>query len=318
MTVDPNIQGGVAPETQPVAQPAPVAPTAPEPVAPVAQPAPAQPQVPVKPVDPLPDAAQERTREQFEKLLESNRRLYEANELLRQEMTKRSETNQVFQPIQTPAAQPQPRVTPTEVNPADFVEVDPVTGEQYINESKLKARMEEITNKAARAEQIASQYAQQAEQREIERQNREAFGAYPELNPSNPNFDTRFSNQTRAILYDSMINSHDYGGRPLSFREAAEFVRGASPSQSKAMEQKVEAVQQAQQAAQQQQQQADAAQELKEQGSLQAAGTPEPAQRAQLSSDEDLRNLQVRTRYGDDEALARRILGTDHTKQGEA
>jgi hypothetical protein len=315
MTVDPTQQEGNAPEPQPVAQPAPVTPTASEPVAPVAQPAPAQPQVPVKAVEPLPDAAQERTREQFEKLLESNRRLYEANELLRQEMTKRSETNQVFQPIQTPAVTPQPRVaTPQDVNPSDFVEVDPVTGEQYINESKLKARMEEITNKAARAEQIAQQYAQQAEKREIERQNKEAFGAYPELNPGSQDFDSRFSNQTRAILYDSMINSQDYGGRPLSFREAAEFVKGAGPSQSKTMDSKVEAVEQAAQ----QQNQAQAAQELKEQGSLQAVSNAEPAQRVQLSTDEDLRQLQVRTRLGDDEALARRLLNTDHIKGDEA
>src|SRR5207245_606316 len=67
-------------------------------------------------------------------------------------------------------------------------------------------------------------YVQTSEQREIARQNREAYTTYPQLNPQGGQFDSRFAQQTRAIALDSMVNPQDYGGRPLGVKEAADFI----------------------------------------------------------------------------------------------
>lgn len=264
----------------------------------VAQPATA---VEPKPVEDLPAETRERTREQFEKLLESNRRLYEANELLRHEMEQRRTTNQVFDPIQSVPPQQQ-RPVNQEVNPSDFVERDPITGESYINEQRLRARLEEIQQRADRAEQAIQSYVKSAEEREIERQNKEAFAQYPELEPGAKNFDGSFHKQVRGILADSMFNPDEYGGRPLSFKEAADFVRAQNPKQTQQVDEKAQVDAQAK---------TKAARELKEQVSNQAVSQPR-AQR-ELSDDEELDNLRYRTRYqNDDEALALRIMHTEH------
>lgn len=298
-----NQQAGNAPAQAPAAVPQHVA-------QPVAQPI-AQPQyVAPAPVQPavLPDAAADRTKDQFEKLLDSNRRLYEANESLRTEIQRQANANQLFNQPQ-PVVQPRPVAQP-QIDPADFVDVDPVTGEQYINEGKLKARISDSDAKATQLQQQLNQYIQQQEQREVERQSKEAYSVFPELNPGGTNFDDRLYKQTRAILYDSMINPRDYGNRALSFREAAELIKGATPAQAQAVAQKVEAANQAIDG----QPAAPAAQELKEQGSFQAPSQPDVQNRQALANDEELRALQLRTRTGDDAALAQRIMGTDHTK----
>ena len=112
-------------------------------------------------------------------------------------------------------------------------ERDPVTGEQYINESKMKSRIREIEDRASRAEQTINTYIKTAEQKDIERQNAETFSAYPELEPGKDNFDPNFSRQVRSVIYDSLLNFDDYGGRPLSFKEAADFIKEQnSPGQT--------------------------------------------------------------------------------------
>ena len=272
------------------AQPAPVAP-APEPVAepvqPVQQPAPVT----------LPENAPNRTREQFEKLVESNRRLYEDKVQLERELAQRRAPQG-----QDPFAAPQSRVP--QVNPNDFVEVDPITGDKFINEQRLRAKLEEVTNKAAKLEQVVNSYVKTAEDREIERQEKETYRAHPELNPNSKQFDPTFNRNVRSILTDSFYNQEEYGGQPLSFKEAADFVRQQFPKPSSQP-----AVDPAQ--AEAQKAQAAAAQAQKEQGSAQAVS--QPRGQAQISDDEELETLRYRTRYlNDDWALARRIVNTDH------
>ena len=173
---------------------------------------------PVQPAQ-LPDDTRERTREQFEKLIDSNKRLFESNKMLAQELQQRNQIAQTFAPIQNV---PQPR--PAQVNPQDFVEVDPVTGESSVNVERMKTHIEEINQRANRAEQAVQSYIKTSEEREIDRQNREAFGSYPELNPNDDKtFNVGFNKQVRGVLFDSMYNSSDYGGRPLTFKEAAAF-----------------------------------------------------------------------------------------------
>lgn len=309
--VDPGtVQPNVAPTPQ-VPADAPAQPVTPAPVvtpqAPVA-PAPATPA-------PLPEDTRGKTREQFEKLLESNRRLFETNTMLQQEMTRRNTANQSFAPMQQV---PQPPAN--QVNPADFVEVDPVSGESYINTQKMTARLNELNVKASRAEQAVQNYIKTAENREIERQSKEAFTAYPELNPGtanvrNPKFDEKFNKQVRGVLLDSMYNPDDYGGKPLSFREAADLVKQLPAS---AQPQPVTATPDAKKEEKAKAEAAEKSKELKAQSSAQVPSQPQNA--PQPVNDEEIQRLRLKTRLGDSEALARRLINTEHIvpKEGQS
>jgi hypothetical protein len=251
-----------------------------------------------------------RTQQQFEKLLESNKGLYEANQLLRQELQQRREANQQFAPVQLPPIQQQP--IPQGVNPADFIETDPASGERYINDVKLQSRIAELNDRASRAEEAVQRYVETSEQREIERQNREAFSAYPDLNPADPKHDVVFHNQTRAVIYDSVLNPQDYGGKPLSFKDAADYVRG---QQSRL----AEASQKPQQNATTEkdtQEQQQAAQELKQQATASPTGEIQ-TQRNVAQDVQELKRLQMATRLGDPDALAIRLANVEHIKKSE-
>lgn len=286
-----------------------VTPTA---AAPVVPDAPAQPQVvatPAQPAQPapapqvLPETAPDRTKEQFEKLIESNKRLFQANELLRQEITKRTQSQQTFDPIQRPVAPAQPAQPVRQPDPKDFIEVDEY-GNRYVNEEKLQNAFNQLRQEASTAKQTVEQYIQTAEQREIERQNRETYSSYPELNPQGASFDYGFAQQVRATLIDSMVNSTDYGGRALNFKEAADLVKGRyAPAVTPApvIAQPVVTPEQVQ-----------AQQALKDQASLSPTGQNPVQARQNYADNSDIRDLQFKTRMGSDEALARRLIHTPH------
>lgn len=283
--MDPETQPGVVPQ-QPAA-PAPVMEPAPQ--------APIQAQLPQ-------DNVREKTRLEFEKLKDSNKRLFEENERMKRQIDGRTQSGQMFAPVQTPA--PAARQQP-QVNTADFTEYDPVTGEKFINEAKLNQKLATLEQQASQANQAVQSYIKTSEQREVERQNREAFSAHPELNPEAQTFDAGFSKQVRGILFDSMYNAEDYGGRPLSFREAADFVRTQYPKPAPAPAQPT-----AEQAAQ-----AEAARDLKEQSTAHLQSQPQNAPAP--TYDEDAARMRMATRRGDTEALARRLLNTDHVLKRE-
>lgn len=288
--VDPGVAQAAA---QTIAQQAPIVPAA----QPVAQPAPAvAPAAPATVVAPATDAS-DRTKEQFEKLLESNQRLYDANENLSRELARKAQAAQTFQPIQQPTA-----VAPQIPRAQDFVEVNPVTGEQYVNTEKLNAAMESVTQRATRAEQAVNNYIQTSEQREIDRENTEAFGAHPELNPKTDKFDAQFSDFTRAVIYDSFLNESRYGGKPLTFKEAADLVKSKIKNNEAPVAPQPVVAQNAQ---------VSVAQDAKVQGSLAATGTPQRAP----DNVQDLETLREMTRRGgpaSDQAIAARLKNIDH------
>ncbi len=286
---------------EPTQTPAPQgdAPTTVAPVQDVVTPAPAE--VPA-PVQNAPVETKDRTREQFEKLLDSNRRLFETNEYLRRQVDQRKDTNQTFGPIQETG---KPAIDPTE-----FVGTDPETGARFIDELKLQSKLQDIQSRANKAEATVQSYIKTAETREIERQNKETFGSYPELDPSSQSFDLGFHKLVRGALYDSMNFADDNGGRPFTFKEAADFVRTQVPKASQPASQPKPEPAPATPAPQAPEQ----GQALKEQGSAQA--TSQPRGGAAIDSDEELKSLQYRTRFlNDDEALAQRILNTDHVRK---
>jgi len=248
-----------------------------------------------------------RTQGQFDKLLDSNKRLFEANDNLRKQLTTRALADEQFAPIKQ---QPIPQQSIQEVSVADFVEIDPQSGEKFIDDKKLQARIQELNEKASNAEQAVQKYIQASEDREIDRQNEVAFKAYPELNPTSETHNKKFHNQTRALIYDSLINPQDYGGKPLSFKAAADFVKGgddmsvneknqqASASINKPEGQTVAA-------------NTPTGEDAKQQAAASIAGG-QPDTRDALAGSEELKELQQATRLGNNEALARRIANSDH------
>lgn len=304
MTEITNSDGQIS-STAPVAQAPVEAPVAAPAPAPVAQPAPA--------------AISDRTTEQFNKILESNKRLFEANQTLAQELASRAAAAQTFAPInQPPVIQPQPQQT---VNPQDFVEQDPITGERYVNEAKLQSKIAEMERRTSQAQEAISRYIQTAEQRELDRQSKETYQVYPELDPNNfEKHDINFHKATRSILYDSLLNPKDYGGKPLTFKEAADYVVSSmgrktvsepAPASFVAPAPTLAPTPAPTQSAEGQAM-LDQAQAIKEQAAANAQGQAQPT-RETAYNDADRNRLVMETREGKLDALARRLTMTDHT-----
>lgn len=294
-----------------ITSPAPVAAPAPVEV-PAVQPAPAP--------APAPAPTSDRTSEQFSKLLENNKRLFDANESLKQELASRAAASQQFAPINQPPV-PQQQVQQQVVNPQDFINVDPVTGERYVDEGRLQAKIADMERRTTQAQEAISRYIQTSEQREIEKQNQEAFRAYPELDPNDyEKHDQAFHNQTRAIIYDSLINPKDYNGRPLTFKEAADFVAKTNGKgkwgQIPAAGQQPAPTQVPTQTPGANQEMLNQAQEMKNQASASAQGQYQP-ERTTVQT-EDYNFLVDRTRHGDLDSLAKRLAMTDHTFKDQA
>lgn len=261
-----------------------------------AQPAPVQPVVPqVVPTQPStpaePEQMKDRTRENFEKLLESNQRLYEQNEIMRQEIQQRLGT-----PAPQAPATPQPAQPTQAQSEWDFYETDPKTGEVYINRDKLNRTMKDIQEKARRAEVTVQSLVKTNEEREIERQNKETFAVYPELNPGNQEkFDKQFSLQVEGLVYSSLIGPDRFGGRPLTFKEAADMVRGQQPAQPQGQPAPA---------------QPGAGEALKETAA--SAAMSQPQNQPTYTDDSDLIALRFATRMGNEQALAQRLIHTEH------
>ena len=244
----------------------------------------------------LPAGTKERTTEQFDKLKDSNKRLYEANQLLQQELQRKQKMEQQFQPVQQAVPQEQqPKIE-------QFIEVDPVTGEQFVNEARLKGAISEAQTRATRAEQAVQSYIQQQQHREEQKQTEEAYKAYPELNPNTEKYDAELTKRTRAFLLDSMVNPQDYSGRALTFKEAADFAKlqlGGKPELTvkpvKEEPQKTEVS------------------EAKVQASAEAQGVTSTTQQSFTAPDEELAKLQMKSRQGDPWAIAKRLSKVRHT-----
>lgn len=255
----------------------------------------------------LPVDTSTRTKEQFSKLTESNNKLFNANRLLQQELLKRQASEQSFAPIQ----QAQPIQQPTV---EQFIEVDPNTGEQVVNVPKLTAAVESATTRASQAEQAVKSYIQRQEDEEVQKQTVEALSAYPELNPQGDKFDVNFHNMTRSLIYDSLIHPTDYNGRALTFKEAADKLRGSLGKEKMAQQPAIQPTPAELKAQKEADKTAQQNLEKKEQASLGTAGNQQPA--INPAPNDELEFLRSRTRHGGQaglEALAKRLTNVDHT-----
>ena len=287
-----------------------------------------QPVVPVAPNEPdkgtpgptlkeggLPAGTSDRTKDEFDKLKQSNKQLFEANQILQRELQEKARLERTFEPIKqtqilTPGAgqQAQPPTGSPQINVNDFVEVDPETGDKYINDAKLQATIKSVQERASRAERTVQNYIARQQANDDASQRTEAFTAHPELNPEGDKFDANISRKTRSILLDSMMNPQDYGGRQLRFREAADMVLAdLSKSTTGQPATPVSAVDDKSKVKEENQ-------ERKEQASLEASSNSGGQyQPESLRPEVELSELQKRTRKGDVWALARRLVNTPHT-----
>lgn len=224
----------------------------------------------------LPEGVSERTKEQFNKLKETNRQLKEQIEKQRQ-----------FEPIFDSMRPRQGQSNLTQGQLDQVTVTDPNTGERYIDEKKLS---DLLTQSTQRAEQAVSQVQQFMDQQ----QTREAFTAIPQLDPKAKDFDPELHRATRAYIMDSMMNPQDYNGRQLSYREAGEIAVKAMRADQKRAEAE-----------------SNAQLEAKEQGSLEATGRSDKRQNV-TTNREELRD-RIRRDANDTDALMQALEGLSDT-----
>lgn len=210
----------------------------------------------------LPNEASERTKHEFEKLQTQ----------LHEERRRREAVENAFKSMQ----------------PAKTETVAPLYDENgYLNEQALtdvQQRAIAAEKRAAAAEQSIKGYMEYQEKARV-------YEAYPELNPEGKTHDKEFHKETRRIALDSMLNPDDYGGKQLSFKEAADLAKGKLTKGIDAV--KKEAAQ-------------EAIEQLtpKEQAALEAVGTPG---RRDVIAGERLDDLRTRSRRGDETAIMERL-----------
>ena len=144
--------------------------------------------------------------------------------------------------------------------------------------------LEWLEQRAVGAEARANQALQTVSASEDQRQTREALTAHPELQTRPALVKT-----ARALMMDSLVYPESYNGQPLTYKGAVDYLKGNVVGQPKESPQQV-------------QERITA----KEQASLVAEGRPSQGVAKQLSDDE-LHDLQVRTRKGDAQAAVARL-----------
>jgi len=197
----------------------------------------------------LPVGVKERTTAQFEKLKTQ----------LAEERSKRVKAEQIFTTLK---GTPQPRTQQPE----------PVGNAERQN-AQLRQQVTKLSHQVQGIAVI-----------ETEKQEKEAFNAYPSLNPEGKKFNQEFHNAVSGLLTNSLLK-----GDKTTFKEAADRIVGLSRKE----------VKQAEKAG------ADKALEQltpKEQAALEATGRSDK----RLPST-DLADLQERTRHGDIDAIHERI-----------
>jgi len=218
----------------------------------------------------LPDGAKERTTQQFDKLRED----------LKSERERRIKAEQTFNTMldpkqPKPQTQPQPKVDRDWYNP-ETNQVDVNKLQKY--NQYLETQVGDLTQKV---QGIAG-----TEQR---KQEVETYKAYPELDPQAGNkFNPDFSDAVQGALTSAFLR-----GETPSFKEVADKIANFAGKQVKEAEKKgaTEAIEQL---------------TPKEQASLEATGRSDKRTDVQ----EDIQQLQQKTRHGDLNAVMARMKGT--------
>ena len=153
----------------------------------------------------LPDEAKERTKRVVDEAL-SKAKTYETQ--LKEERARREYYESMFQSLQ-------PKPTPAPITPV----IDPETG--LPNESVLT----DIQRKASAAEERATRAEQAIQSYQYDQENRAVYAQFPELDPNKDTHDKTLHIEVRKVMIDSLTNPQDYGGKELSFMEAAQLMK---------------------------------------------------------------------------------------------
>ena len=144
----------------------------------------------------LPNDVPDRTAEQFEKLTESNRRLKEDMELLKNQSTQ--------QPIEQPKTEEKPLYDPK----TGYVDIEALEG--------IRKDAKEANERAKRAEEnLTSSNA--------ESQLRNLYSAYPELKNPGTDEQKEFFDESERIYMHAALHPDKYGGNALTQKEAADL-----------------------------------------------------------------------------------------------
>lgn len=161
----------------------------------------------------LPEDASDRTREQFEKLKQSNK---EMAERLRQLETSQAPTESVLDSLTPKQATQTPVIegfSPQQTQDAFDKLVD---SNGYVDLALLKSTMAESRKRAEEATKTANAALQELQQYTKNDQTRQTHAKYPELDPSSKSFDPNFYRLVKNELIGQMTQGRQ------NFMEAAD------------------------------------------------------------------------------------------------
>lgn len=151
----------------------------------------------------LPEDTSERTRQQFEKLKQSNQELLDKVRQL-EEVNKRPQANSALDALKpTPPANPQvPGVSQDKVDDI----IDKLTDENgYIDDEALKRALKEAKEEARKAREEAKQTQATIEQIQENEEVQKAHAKYPQLDPKSDKFDANFFELVKNELVGQMM-----------------------------------------------------------------------------------------------------------------
>lgn len=154
----------------------------------------------------LPENSNDRTKEQFNKLLQSNKELKE--KLAQIESTKNSEPPIAYGSVYE-TFKGNPVVQPV----ADVQDTDYITADGEVDIEKLNADLKALKVSALEARRLAEQAREEIEVRE-------AHAKHPYLDPQNPAFDPNFF----ELVKDRVIRQRYYEGKNLPLTSIADQV----------------------------------------------------------------------------------------------
>lgn len=152
----------------------------------------------------LPEDASDRTREQFEKLKQSNKEMAERLRQLEELKTKPQESalDSLVPKTTVPDANAYANLSQGDIDKQYESLVD---ANGYVDMSLLKKTLAEADRRAAEAASKANQALETLQRYTETDQTRRAHSKYPELDPQNPKFDQKFYHMVKNELIGQMM-----------------------------------------------------------------------------------------------------------------
>lgn len=196
--------------------------------------------------DSLPDEVSERTKEQFEKLKEKNKELASKLEILEKVNQPERPKISALESLRPPIQEIKPVETQIEEEPdEDFSDEN-----GYIDEARLKKRIDSSKTKAKEAEEkakIAQQKAEEAlrkiEEYEITNEKKRVHSEFPEIDPYSDKFNPELYDQVSKNMLWNLVNKgqEDFYGTTAEvvgkFRQSNAGVEQQKQEQQKQTEQ---------------------------------------------------------------------------------